>query len=269
MKTSLLQILLLFSTLTFPLIRAQATEPLRLRVLSYNIHHGAGVDGQLDLERIAKVILAVKPDLVALQEVDQKTSRSQKIDQPAELARLTKMHVAFGANIEFQGGHYGNAILSRFPIAHQQNHLLPNVDDGEQRGVLAAEISIPQANASLRLLATHFDHRTADKERVLSAQTVNALVEKDARPALLMGDLNDVVASETLNLLTIAWSRTNAQPLPTVPVDEPVRQIDFILFRPRQHWKVIETRVLDEAVASDHRAIFSVLEFRPGQASQE
>src|SRR5690606_78873 len=65
-------------------------KPLRLRVLSYNIHHGEGIDGKLDLERIAKVILAVKPDLVAVQEVDQNTERADKIDQPAELARLTK-----------------------------------------------------------------------------------------------------------------------------------------------------------------------------------
>ena len=58
---------------------------LRLRVLSYNIHHGEGVDRKLDLPRIASVIKSVKPDLVALQEVDQGTERTNKIDQAAEL----------------------------------------------------------------------------------------------------------------------------------------------------------------------------------------
>ena len=75
-------------------------------MLSYNIHHAEGVDNKLDLERIANVILSVKPDIIALQEVDQKATRSGSVDQPAELARLTKMNVAFGANIPLQGGHY-------------------------------------------------------------------------------------------------------------------------------------------------------------------
>src|SRR5687767_4786600 len=92
-------------------LAADAAEPLKLRVLSYNIHHAEGVDRKLDVERIGQVILSVKPDLVALQEVDQKVKRSQGIDQPIELARLTKLQVVFGANIELQGGHYGNALL--------------------------------------------------------------------------------------------------------------------------------------------------------------
>src|SRR5687768_15481548 len=76
--------------------------PLRLRVLTYNIHHGEGVDGRLDLERIARVITAEEPDLVALQEVDVKTRRTGGVDQAAELARLTGMHFAFGKAIDYE-----------------------------------------------------------------------------------------------------------------------------------------------------------------------
>ncbi len=241
---------------------AQA-EPTPLRVLSYNIHHGEGVDGKLDLPRIAKVIRSVDPDLVALQEVDQNVERSGGVDQPSELARLTGMNVAFGANISLQGGHYGNAVLSRFPIQRYKNHLLPNVDAGEQRGVLAVEIHPPKVDCPVLLLATHFDHRSNDEERIQSAMAVNALVKDDFRPALLAGDLNDVVGSETLNRLEAQWKRSNEVLLPTIPVGEPKRQIDFILYRPAPRWKVMETRVLDEAVASDHRAVFCVLELLP------
>src|SRR5690606_15119708 len=108
------------------LLAAQDAAPaaLRLRVLSYNIHHAEGVDRKLDVERIAKIIVAAKPDLVALQEVDQKVTRTRGVDQPAELARLTGMHMAFGGNIRLQGGEYGNAVLSRWPIKAQKNHLL-------------------------------------------------------------------------------------------------------------------------------------------------
>lgn len=77
--------------------------PLRLRVLTYNIHHGAGIDGKLDLERIARVIRDARPDIVALQELDRNTQRTRKVDQPAELARLTGLHGTFGGNIALQG----------------------------------------------------------------------------------------------------------------------------------------------------------------------
>ena len=69
--------------------------------------------------------------------------------------------------------------------------------------------------------------------------------------------------SETLNLLDTKWTRTNNTPLPTIPVCRPQRQIDFILYRPANRWKVVEAKVLEEAVASDHRATFAVLELHP------
>ncbi|MEZ6125794.1 MAG: endonuclease/exonuclease/phosphatase family protein [Planctomycetaceae bacterium] len=125
----LFRVLILSIVTMVPAAVSQAEEPAQLRVLSYNIHHAEGVDRKLDLERIAKVIPSVKPDVVALQEVDQNVKRTGSIDQPEKLARLTEMNVIFGANIELQGGHYGNAVLSRFPIARHKNHLLPNIDN--------------------------------------------------------------------------------------------------------------------------------------------
>ncbi|EKK03710.1 endonuclease/exonuclease/phosphatase family protein [Rhodopirellula baltica SH28] len=238
-----------------------AAEPVRVRVLCYNIHHGEGVDRKLDLERIAKVIQSVEPDLVTLQEVDQNASRSGSVDQPAELARLTGMQVAFGPNIPLQGGHYGNAVLSKYPIANHRNELLPNFDNGEQRGVLSAELTISGRNQPLLLLATHLDSRRDDRERIASAKAINQIVsETPRRAALLAGDMNDVLNSPTLDELETMWTRVNEQVMPTIPVANPRRQIDFILFRPSNSWKLIEVKVLDEAVASDHRAIFAVLE---------
>ena len=235
-------------------------EPIRLRVLCYNIHHAEGVDGKLDVPRIARVILSVKPDLVALQEMDQKTKRTQKVDQVAELARLTKMKSVFGANIDFQGGHYGNAILSRFPITRHKNHHLPNMDSGEQRGVLESVIKVSKEEGIL-FMVTHLDHRRPDAERRASAKFINQMIgEQKNIPAILAGDFNDVPSSPTLKELGKLWVRTNSEITPTVPVTKPVRQIDYILVRPKDRWKVVETQVLDEAVASDHRAIFAVIE---------
>jgi endonuclease/exonuclease/phosphatase family metal-dependent hydrolase len=241
---------------------------LRLRVLSYNIHHGEGVDGKLDLPRIAGAIKSVKPDLVALQEVDLGTERTNKVDQGAELARLTGMNVVFGGNIRYQGGDYGNAVLSRLPISRHKNHPLPNFDDGEQRGVLQVEVELPDGYGTLLFLATHLDHRSGDRERVASAKAINELVaESKDQPAVLAGDLNDVPDSRTLGEFGTVWTQANENALPTIPVDRPTKQIDFILFRPAERWKAVEVVVLDEAVASDHRAIFAVLELSPGKTN--
>lgn len=237
---------------------------VRLRVLTYNIHHGAGVDGKLDLQRIAAVIKSTRPDLVAVQEVDQGVRRSKKQDQPALLGKLTGMHVVFGDNIRFGGGKYGNAVLSRFPIAKKINHRLPNRDQGEQRGVLEVHVRPPGLKQPLVFLATHLDHRRADEERLESARAINQLILKQPRhPALLAGDLNDVINSRTLRAFDSTWRRANRQPQPTVPVSKPNRQIDFILVHPASRWTAVEFQVLPEAIASDHRAVFAVLEFQP------
>src|ERR1044071_240107 len=87
-----------------------------LRVMTYNIHVGVGMDKKLDLQRIADVIRKHDPDLVGLQEVDRGVQRTQRIDEIVELAKLTRMDYAFAFNLPYQGGQYGVAILSRLPI---------------------------------------------------------------------------------------------------------------------------------------------------------
>jgi endonuclease/exonuclease/phosphatase family metal-dependent hydrolase len=242
----------------------QGAEPLRLRVLSYNIHHGEGVDRKVDLPRIAEVIKSVKPDLVALQEVDSGVRRTEGIDEPQELAKLTGMKVVFGNNIRYQGGDYGNAVLSKLPIKRHKNHPLPSFYEGEQRGVLEVKVETNVLGQTVLFFATHLDYRPADGERLASVKFINDLVtSRKARPALLAGDLNATPDSTALRGFKKLWTSVNEEDLPTFPVEKPTRQIDFILFHPAERWKAVETRVLDEAVASDHRAIFAVLELVP------
>lgn len=240
---------------------ANADESLRIRVVSYNIHHGEGTDGTLDLTRIAKVLSDARPDVIALQEVDQNAKRSTNVDQSAELAKLLKMKNIFGGNIDLQGGRYGNAVLTRYATISSTNHLLPVLAGGEQRGLLEVEVSVPELNQPLKFLATHFDHRSDERERIASCEMIEELSHswKD-RPALLAGDLNALPESRTLSLLEKHWTRANQEVEATFPSDKPTRQIDYILFRPQDGWKVIEFRVLDSPVASDHRGILAVLE---------
>lgn len=103
-----------------------------LRVMTYNIHVGIGMDKKLDLARIAGVINAQHPDLVGLQEADRGVLRTQRIDEIAELAKLTRMDYDFAFNLRYQGGQYGVAILSRFPIMAIDHRLYQNTREAER-----------------------------------------------------------------------------------------------------------------------------------------
>jgi endonuclease/exonuclease/phosphatase family metal-dependent hydrolase len=238
---------------------SQAELPQEIRIVTYNIHHGEGTDGKLDLERIAAVINAEKPDLVGLNEVDQGVRRSQGIDEPAELAKLTGMTHVFEKNIDHDGGKYGNAVLSRLPIVRHENHKLPSDYEGEQRGVLEVEVG-DKDGESLLFLCTHLDYRPNDHERLASIETIeNVVATSDGQPVILAGDLNATPESKVMETFAKSWGRSNSEPAPTFPAAKPEKQIDYILFRPAAEWEVVECRVLDEAVASDHRGMMAAL----------
>jgi len=232
-----------------------------VRVLSYNIHHGEGLDGRIDLSRIAGVIKSVDPDVVALQEVDIRTGRSGEVDQLLELARLTGMQPVFGQTIPHQGGLYGNAVLARLPVAGFANHALSG---REPRGVIDALVSPPpgtKGKTSFHFLATHLDLNEPD--RLAAAARIEQVVNTwpPGTPAILAGDMNAVPGSKPIQALDRIWTEAKGQrPLLTSPAQTPKRQIDYIFVRPAVRWRVIEARVLDEAVASDHRPLFAVVE---------
>lgn len=254
---------------------ARARQDATIRVLTYNIHHGEGTDGRIDLERIAAVIRQAAPDVVALQEVDRLVPRSGEADQASELARLTDLDMRFGRTIPLQGGEYGNAVLSRWPILDVTNHPLPSPAGGEARALLAVTIEVPSgeaAGASVTILATHLDHTRDPANRTASAEAIGRLFPWNGNqrtqhaPMILAGDLNDVPDSRPIELLGGSWTASDAgRWAPTSPAGDPRRKIDYVMFRPADRWRVVELRVLDEPVASDHRPLLAVLSLRPGR----
>jgi endonuclease/exonuclease/phosphatase family metal-dependent hydrolase len=255
--------LLLLLSLAPPLAPpALADGTPTLRVLTYNVHHGEGTDGKLDLERIAKVITATKPDLVALQEIDQKAKRTGGVDQAATLGKLTGLHVEFGKAIDFQGGAYGLAVLSRFPLKSPRVHPLPGKKGQEARIVFETQIEPGAGRPPVRFLNTHFQHDDA-ATRAGQAAKVNELFAKADGPVILAGDLNATPESEPMTALSKQW--TPATPfdrgLKTIPADVPRSQIDYVLFRPAGGFKAADAKVLEEKVASDHRPVLVVLEW--------
>src|SRR5690349_11106955 len=112
-----------------------------MRAMTWNIRHGLGNDGVIDLERIATVIEHCMPDIVGLQEVDHHWSRSDRVDQTTWLANRLGMSGVFGANLfPPGGGAYGTAILSRWPVVEWANHPLPSRSGSESRGRLIATL---------------------------------------------------------------------------------------------------------------------------------
>lgn len=230
-----------------------------LRVVSYNIKRGLGNDGVTDLKRTAEVLRKLKPDFVGLQEVDEQTERSGGVDQAVELGKLLDMHHAFAPFMDYNGGRYGLAVLSRYPIANATIVKLPQ--GNEPRVALATEVSLP-GDVSVTFVNLHFDWVKDDTFRFAQATTLRKYLDGLQTPYILLGDFNDVPKSRTLNLLrqgTVEAEKPSNDNL-TFSSTDPKVEIDFLFAAPPTRWKVGKVTVVDEPVASDHRPV--VAEFQ-------
>ena len=226
--------------LTSVLASANGREDGTLRVVTYNIRHALGMDGVLDLERIGAVLLAIRPDVVALNEVDQGLLRSRRVDQARALAEQLGMHYAFGPNLRFLGGAYGNAILSRFPIrSHENVHL--KAKGREQRGLLHAVLDVD--GAPLHVLTTHLEVRLPEIRDAQITEIAEYVRLLDG-PVVLMGDFNSDAGMPKLAFPTLqdAWvvqrhyfpeavgvsDGASQVGSPTFPSRSPTKRIDYI-----------------------------------------
>lgn len=225
-----------------------------LRILNYNIHHGVGLDGQLDLKRIAKVIADQKPDIVTLQEVDVEVVRSGGVDQVAELAGLLQFNHIFGKAMDYQGGEYGNAILSRFPLELVQVHPLSGGNEG--RCALEVRVKIPRGEITevISVVTAHLD--LASKATETQAAKLARLAISAEKPVILTGDFNSIRDSAALRnveeFFTLPPSAGG-----TSPSDNPKKEIDYII--PEGFPEEGELTVIKEILASDHRPVLMVI----------
>lgn len=233
-----------------------------LRVMTYNVHHGEGLDGRVDLERIAELIKGEEVDLVALQEVDRGVARTTRVDQPAELAALTGMTAVFSNNYHYQGGEYGNAILSRWPVVAWSNRHYRMERPGEQRGLL--EVRIDWRGLPLRFFSTHLDHRPDNTERLANVVEIREETLRDEEvPVVLAGDINDhpgrPVHQRLKAFLADAWERVGQGPGNTFPSRDPDRRIDYVWWVEGRGLEPVRAWVVSSE-ASDHLPL--VVEFR-------
>jgi len=233
---------------------SHVAPPVEIRVMTYNIHHGRGLDGKVDLNRIAKLIRDQDVDLVALQEVDRGTQRTEGIDIAAQLAELTRMHFVFEKNIDFQGGEYGNAILSRHPILSSTNRHYQMLRPGEQRGMLSAKINMD--GRPLTFVATHLDFRPDPSERISNLGEIEKFVTDSGGDTIIVaGDFNDqpggTVHARMKNTFTDSWEQAGIGDGFTYSSEEPTKRIDYIYLYPKTSWTVHRANV-PPSDASDH-----------------
>lgn len=224
-----------------------------IKVLSFNILHGATTQGNFDLDAIAKVIIDADPDLVALQEVDFKTKRAKGYDLATELGWRTKLAPLFGRAMPYDGGEYGEAVLSKFTFLQSRAVNLPYSPGNEPRTALEITTLLPSGD-TIAFIGTHLDHLNEDTDRVLQARELNRVFMKNTIPTILVGDLNDIPGSRAMNILEEYWtpSYNMENPLPTFPSTNPNKKIDYVLFSPSSRWRVLSTVVIQDSIASDH-----------------
>ena len=240
-----------------------SSDKTTIRVLSFNVHHGAGANGHFDPSNAVSVIKEADPDLVALQEIDSKTSRVNGKDLASELAQATGMYGIFGKAIDFAGGEYGQVILSTNSFLSTRKIDLPGQPQKEPR--IAVEVFIElRSGDTIQFLATHLDHRIGSSDRVPQAQKLNQL-KANGLPAILAGDLNDIPGSKTIDLLESEWNSaySKGNPQPTFPSASPEKKIDYVMFHPKERWRVLENKVICNETASDHCAVLVTLELLP------
>ncbi|QDK78734.1 endonuclease [Spirosoma sp. KCTC 42546] len=262
MKTLIGLLFILVSSATYASEGPSAQKLKKLRVMTYNIHHcnPPSAGAKIDVEAVARVITKEKPDFVALQEVDVNTERSGKgLHQAKELARLTGMHYFFSKAIDHQGGDYGVAVLSRFPILDSTRLILP-IDPaigGETRTIAAITVEVSNGKKII-FASTHLDLK--EPNRLTQSELIIKLFKESGLPVILGGDFNAQPDSKVIGLLDQNFTRSCQECKPTIPVNEPNRVIDFIMFKPDGTFKSLSTHVIDEQYASDHLPVVAELQ---------
>ncbi|QTN00785.1 endonuclease [Sediminibacillus dalangtanensis] len=225
-------------------------------VMSYNIYHGVGLDGELNLERTADVIKEADAEIVGIQEVDRYYGdRSEFKDVAKELADLLGYHYVFAANLDLEPANgrsenrqYGTAILSEYPIIDSENIFLSSFDH-EQRGLLRTKINV--RGIHLNVYNTHLGLDVVS--RLAQVGEIIEVALHHPGTSFLLGDLNAEPDSEEYQLLVdqtdFVDAFANVDNANTFPVLNPIKRIDYIFATPDievDNQRVIQTE------ASDH-----------------
>jgi endonuclease/exonuclease/phosphatase family metal-dependent hydrolase len=249
----------------------QALCRVQIRLVSYNVHKCVGgLDRRYDPTRIAAVIAAAEPDVVLLQEVAQKGLWYRHERQVDVLGDALGMpHRSYAVNVRFgpRRGEYGNAILSRVPIADTENLDL-TIAGRKARSALHAELRLPLPDGGSRTVHLFDLHlglgeaeRRAQLQRFLGMRATTAIHART--PVVVAGDFNDVWGTLGKGLLAPAGFVGPARPPRTFPAWAPVRALDSLYVRGGIELLQLERgRGHTARAASDHLPLIAVLQLQ-------
>lgn len=220
-----------------------------LKVMTYNVRHCAGMDMVLDYDRTAAVIVQQQPDVVALQELDSLTGRSEHRYQLGELASRTQYYPIFGSAIEYDGGKYGVGILTREHPLSTKHIPLPGE---EPRVLLVVELQ------NYVIACTHLD--LEEEQRLASVPLIVEEAQRWQKPFILVGDWNDTPGSELLQEMTKHFTILSGGEA-SYPADEPQDCLDYVALFKGHSVERLESTVIDEPEASDHRPVMVEMTF--------
>ena len=238
-----------------------------LTVMTYNIYHAESAlkSGNSTLEEIAKFTSAQNPDFVALQEVDSTTRRLAEVNDGRffgladSLAKLTKMIGYFGKAIDFQGGGYGIAILSK-KAGDVRKVKLPNPQSGEPRVLLKLHAKT-NSGRSIIFAGTHLDHQYK-QNRLAQVGAIRKLFSNHQGPVILAGDFNFEPESMGYDRMQESWLdaarlfSNKVKPALTYPTENPEKRIDYIWLTKNVNWQVLEYETTDVGY-SDHLPVMT------------
>lgn len=159
----------------------------RIKIMTFNIHHGIGLDGRLNLDRVSKIIYEANVDIIGLNEVDKGMIRTNFQNQVKVLAEKLDMNYAFGPTIRLGIGSFGNAVLSKYPIVDAINYRLPGKLGSEPRGLLSTIIDIP-GEQDITVVVTHLSLIESDRQK--QVKWIIDFMKKIETPGIVMGDFN-------------------------------------------------------------------------------
>lgn len=240
----------------------------QLVVMSYNIRHcapyeGSGVTTTPDVENVAAVIKSKKPDVVMLQEVDKETTRSLGIDQGKRIAELAGYpYQSFFKLMDYRGGEYGLSIMSSKQLKDTHTYMLPETIGNVtvQSNAIVGSATISVDGQDVTILNTHLSVYQTDRD-VQVPYIITEILNNINRPVLLAGDFNATPSNNTIKLLDEAgYTRTNTDASKfTIPSDAPNRELDYIMYYPKNRFRVMSHVVVTGTNASDHLPIISVI----------
>ena len=244
-----------------------------LRVMTYNIYGARATSpaNAADLDALAEVIRRQDPDFVTLNEVDVFTNRTGKdVHQARDLAEKLGMEWHFSKAIDRDGGEYGDAVLSKYPILEKRSYRLPCAAEqpGEDRALCVIRVQID--GKDLYVASTHLDHLSGDASRLVQAAEIRRIRDTELEGDLILcGDLNAIPSSNVIATMTSFLTNTGPIDQYTFPSDDPSRKIDYIMYAPIEHFGVQNCQVVsrgdqqvDGVDASDHRPVIADIRFQ-------